>query len=75
MLELREASPGLTVVLNQDWEDLKSGTRSVTEVTLPMPPPPRGMDWRNWPEFKGVPVVPPDLIDYDSERGAQWGKS
>ena len=76
VLELREASPGLTVVLDQDWEDLKSGTRSVTEVALPMPPPPRGMDWRKWPnEFNGVPVAPPDLIDYDSERGAQWGKS
>ena len=73
VLELREPSPGLTVVLNRDWADLKSGTRSVTEVALPMPPPPRGMDWRKWPEFKGVPVASPDLIDYDPERGAQWG--
>ena len=75
VLELREASPGLTVVLDRDWADLKNGTRSVTEVALPMPPPPRGMDWRKWPEFKGVPIAPPDLIDYESERGAQWGKS
>ena len=74
VLELREASPGLTVVLNRDWADLKSGAKSVTEVAVPMPPPPRGMDWRKWPEFKGVPVAPPDLIDYDPKRGAQWGR-
>jgi CRISPR-associated endonuclease/helicase Cas3 len=75
VLELREASPGLTVVLDRDWADLKNGAKSVTEVALPMPPPPRGMDWRKWPEFKGVPVAPPDLIGYEPERGAQWGKS
>jgi CRISPR-associated endonuclease/helicase Cas3 len=74
VLELREASAGLTVVLDQDWAALKNGTLSVTEAALPMPPPPRGMDWRNWPEFKGVPVVPPDLINYEPERGAQWGR-
>jgi CRISPR-associated endonuclease/helicase Cas3 len=75
VLELREASPGLTVVLDRDWAGLKNGTKSVGEIALPMPPPPRGMDWRTWPEFKGVPVAPPDLIDYDPKRGAQWGKS
>lgn len=75
VLELREASPGLTVVLYQDIEDLESGKKSVAEVALPMPPPPRGMDWRKWRDFKGVPVAPSDLIDYKPKRGAQWGKS
>jgi CRISPR-associated endonuclease/helicase Cas3 len=75
VLELREASPGLTVVLEQDLADLKSGKRQVNEVALPMPPPSHAMDWRKWPDFKGVPIVPPNLIDYDSERGALWGKS
>ncbi|HEX5270673.1 MAG TPA: CRISPR-associated helicase Cas3' [Gemmataceae bacterium] len=74
VLELREASPGLTVVWDRDLEDLKSG-KPAAEVAIPMPPPPRGMNWRNWHDFKGIPIVRSDLITYDPERGAQWGRS
>jgi len=44
------------------------------QAALPMPPPPRGIDWHGWEVFKGMPVVPPQFIDYQPERGAQWLK-
>jgi CRISPR-associated endonuclease/helicase Cas3 len=74
VLELREASPGITVILAQDLPDLKAGKKSVTQVALPMPPPPRGLDWRSWPEFKSIPVAPGGSLDYDRERGVRWRK-
>jgi len=71
VLELREASPGLTVILNRDLPALRAG-KAVMRVALPMPPPPRGLDWRKWPDFKGIPIAPDAVIDYDGERGARW---
>jgi len=26
----------------------------------------------NWPEFKGHLIAPPNVLDYDEERGARW---
>jgi CRISPR-associated endonuclease/helicase Cas3 len=73
VLELREASPGLTVVLERDLPALKAG-KPVVRLALPMPPPPKGLDWRKWPDFKGIPVAPDGVIEYDQERGARWRK-
>ena len=76
VLELREASPGITVVLQRDAVKVWSGQVSVARVALPMPPPPKRWkdQWRNWPEAKGLPVAPEEAIDYCAKRGAQWRK-
>jgi CRISPR-associated endonuclease/helicase Cas3 len=100
VLELREASPGITVVMERDLAALKKyearikkagqeaakrgekvspqayklqlGEKKLVQVALPMPPPPRGLDWRSWDDWKGVPIAPDSFIDYKPERGARW---
>ncbi len=76
VLELREASPGITVLLAEDLPALvdpdSARRKSVAEVALPMPPPPSELRWRQWNRFRGIPVAPEGTVDYDRERGAQW---
>lgn len=74
VLELREASPGITVVLARDLPGLRDG-KATARVTLPMPPPPRHFKWREWRQWKGIPIAPESTIDYDPERGARWQRS
>ncbi len=71
---LREASPGLTVLLESDAPGVRSGAVAVEEVVIPMPPPPEGIDWMKWPRLKWIPVAPPASIYYDPLRGARWVK-
>ncbi|MEQ8785539.1 MAG: CRISPR-associated helicase Cas3' [Pirellulaceae bacterium] len=79
VLELRDGSPTLTVILEEDWPRLCSpdNATALAEVALPMPIRP-GDDWQlrdreDRPlEFAGVPVAKADKIDYDPQRGAQW---
>jgi CRISPR-associated endonuclease/helicase Cas3 len=98
--ELREATPGITVVLARDepalrryqvrigrerWEATRRGQpldaavlrtrvgeKMVAQVALPMPPPPRALNWRAWPRFRRVPVAPEGTIDYHPLRGGEW---
>jgi hypothetical protein len=78
VLELREGSPNVTVVLEEDWQALKDGKKTLAEVALPMPVPParRGGKPSEWQvgEFNGVPVARKDAIDYNPERGARWAR-
>jgi CRISPR-associated endonuclease/helicase Cas3 len=67
---LRQPSPGITVILEEDLAQVKSGTPLV-EVALPMPDP-RGLPWRQWKRHNGVPVAPTGSINYNPERGAEW---
>jgi hypothetical protein len=70
---LREGSPGITVVLPEDAEAVRSGDRSPIEVAIPMNPPPGPANaWRDWPTARFYPVPPRELITYDPLRGAQW---
>jgi CRISPR-associated endonuclease/helicase Cas3 len=69
--ELREASPGITVLMTSDLMKIKKPS-DLGKYTLPMPPPPKGVDWRSWPKHKGIPVAPDDTITYDPMRGANW---
>jgi CRISPR-associated endonuclease/helicase Cas3 len=71
--ELREASPGITVLMTSDLMKIKKPS-DLGKYTLPMPPPPKGVDWRSWPKHKGIPVAPDDTITYDPMRGAEWKK-
>ncbi len=74
--ELRQASPGITVLLQSDVAALKSldptRRKRLAEVLLPMPRPPDALNWRKWPEFNGVRVVLDDFVDYQPDRGAKW---
>jgi CRISPR-associated endonuclease/helicase Cas3 len=74
VLELRDASPGITVLLQSDEDAVRSGALAAAKAALPMPPPPRGVDWKQWSAVKGMPIVPPEFIAYDRQRGAQWRK-
>ncbi len=76
VLELRDASPGITVMLRQDAADVRAGRVHPIRVALPMPPPPKPWkdQWRQWSEVKGLAVAPTEAVEYDRERGAQWRK-
>jgi CRISPR-associated endonuclease/helicase Cas3 len=70
--ELRSSSPGITVILQRDGDDVKNRRVSLARVALPMPPPPQHVNWRDWSTVEGVPVAPAEFVDYDPQRGAQW---
>ena len=70
--ELREASPGITVIVQDDVE--RATGRHLGKYTLPMPPPPKRLDWRSWPKPRGIPIAPTDSITYNANRGAAWRK-
>lgn len=76
VLELREASPGVTVLLDEDSETVRRQPRLLPKYALPMPPPPKQFAeaWRTWDRVNGVPVAPPGTIEYDTQRGAKWEK-
>jgi CRISPR-associated endonuclease/helicase Cas3 len=70
--ELREASPGVSVLMEMDVPAVQERPKLLGRFVLPMPPPPRSMDWRAWKKERGLPVAPPGTIDYDANRGAEW---
>ncbi len=70
---LREGSPGITIVLPEDADSVRSGARSAVEVAIPMNPPPGPANaWRDWPTVRFYPIPPQDVVTYDALRGAQW---
>jgi CRISPR-associated endonuclease/helicase Cas3 len=71
VVELREASPGITVVVGTDLERVARSS-DLGKYTLPMPPPPKKLDWKSWRKYKGIPVAPETAINYDAKRGATW---
>lgn len=71
--ELREASPGITVLMEGDVSRIEQSS-DLGKYTLPMPPPPRNMEWQKWPRFNGIPVASENTISYDPSRGAEWRK-
>lgn len=76
VLELREASPGISVIMAADVQSLTAELcdvrRRLLEVILPMPPAPAAYSWREWPRVNGVPIAPGGTIEYDPLRGARW---
>ncbi|OWK34209.1 CRISPR-associated helicase Cas3' [Fimbriiglobus ruber] len=71
--ELRESSPGITVLMREDVARLKK-PGDVGKYTLPMPEPPRKSNWRSWARHKGIPIAETGTITYDEMRGAEWRK-
>lgn len=73
--ELRELSPGISVLMRDDVERMKASRGSDNDVgryVIPMPQPPRDMHWREWDNYKGIPIAERSFIDYDRKRGGQW---
>ncbi len=70
--ELREASPGITVLMEEDLSRVKINRKDLGKVTLPMTP--TRLPWQTWPRERGLPVAPEGTITYDAMRGAEWRK-
>lgn len=70
--ELREPSPGITVIMAEDRPRVKAKPKDLGRLVLPMPPPPSKLNWWEWPKERGLPVAPGGTIDYDRMRGAEW---
>lgn len=68
---LREASPGLTVLLAEDAAFAKAHPGQETAMAIPMTPP-RGDAWRGWPQVAYLPVAPSSALSYDPDRGGTW---
>jgi CRISPR-associated endonuclease/helicase Cas3 len=72
--ELREASPGVTVLMEEDVRRVKERPKDLARLVLPMPPPPRSLNWQGWRKEHGLPVAPAGTLDYNPNRGAEWRK-
>lgn len=70
--ELREASPGISVLMQDDVSKVRDKPKLTGRYVLPMPPPPRAFDWKSWDRERGIPIAPPGTISYDEMRGAKW---
>jgi CRISPR-associated endonuclease/helicase Cas3 len=72
--ELREASPGITVLMEADRPRVEARPKDLARLVLPMPPPPRVLNWQRWPKVRGLPVAPRATIHYEPMRGGEWRK-
>lgn len=79
VLELREVTPGIVVIRQEDKEEYEktnhhvSISKMIQEISIPMTMPPRDLDWKSWDKkLKGVPIAPTGTIEYSAERGAAW---
>lgn len=72
--ELREASLGITVLMREDVQRVQNDRKQLGRYVLPMPPPPRALDWRRWNKERGLPIAAPGSINYDRMRGAEWAR-
>jgi CRISPR-associated endonuclease/helicase Cas3 len=75
VVELRELSPGISVLMREDVDRMHGVTgrdANVGRYVLPMPPPPKDLNWQTWSKFKGIPIAEQSFVDYDRKRGGQW---
>ncbi len=72
---VREGTPGITILLEEDAPAVREGRVRSVEVAIPMNPPPgKPGEWMAWPRVRYLPVPPAGLVTYDPMRGAQWRK-
>jgi CRISPR-associated endonuclease/helicase Cas3 len=72
---LRDASDGISVLLESDLPRLRRGEKKAIEVAIPMNRPPRGWEkWRRDRSTSFLTVPPSSAITYDEKEGAQWVK-
>lgn len=66
---VRDLGISISVILDEDKNACRESAAERVKKAIPM-----NFDKRmeNWPEFKGHLIAPPNVIDYDEERGARW---
>jgi CRISPR-associated endonuclease/helicase Cas3 len=69
--ELRDGSPGISVLMAEDIARVRARPRDLPRLVLPMPP---YKGWEAWPRERGLPIAPEGTINYDPQRGAEWAK-
>ena len=69
--ELREGSPGVTVILREDRDRVLQGSVSLLEVTIPMSPR-NGSSLSDWSRFQGAVVVDETQLNYSELVGGEW---
>jgi CRISPR-associated endonuclease/helicase Cas3 len=69
--ELREGSPGVTVIRREDRDRVIQGESMLVEVTIPMNQR-FGAYLSDWPRFQGAFVVDDTQIDYSELLGGKW---
>lgn len=69
--ELREGSPGVTVIRREDLDRVIQGEATLVEVTIPMNQR-FGTNYSDWPRFRGAVVVDDTQIDYSKYLGGRW---
>ena len=70
---LRESTPGLTVLLQEDATAVEHGEIDPVRVRIPTTIP-RDLNWKKWPQVAFAKVPPPECINYHPERGARWNR-
>jgi CRISPR-associated endonuclease/helicase Cas3 len=70
--ELRDGSPGITVLMEEDLVRVKANRKELGKLTLPMTP--TKLPWQGWVRERGLPVAPAGTISYSKMRGAEWQK-
>ena len=70
---LRESTPGLTVLLQEDATAVEREEIDPARVRIPMTVP-NGFEWKKWRQVAFAKVTPPECISYDPERGARWNR-
>jgi CRISPR-associated endonuclease/helicase Cas3 len=68
---LRDPSPGLAVLREEDVREAKARPSRASALAIPMNPP-RGDGWRAWPQVAYLPVAPDAALSYDQDRGGSW---
>jgi CRISPR-associated endonuclease/helicase Cas3 len=69
--DLRRATPGLTVLREEDVTDVKRDPAKAAAYALPMGMP-RTNAWERWPQIAYLPVAPSSAISYNAKRGGKW---
>lgn len=69
--DLRLATPGLTVLREQDVAAVRRDPAQAIACALPMGVP-QGNAWKEWPQVEYLPVAPAAALTYDPKRGGRW---
>jgi CRISPR-associated endonuclease/helicase Cas3 len=73
--EVRQATPGITVLRDEDKAAVRSRKSLAVRYAIPMNLPPAGVDWRSWEQAGWLPVAPKSgrgSLQYDAKLGARW---
>lgn len=69
--ELRDASPGVTVIRREDRDRVIQGEATLVEMTIPMNQR-FGTNLADWPRFQGAVVVDDTQLNYSELLGGKW---